>query len=233
MLLAQFEAYYSRPFAPTRRVALGEMRLPSDPAPGPGPVLLGGILAQWVPRLDDDLDDELDGLIDDLERGRRIAQPRFRHRLQEDRVGLQRCRHRLFGEGERTRFDLDDSIGTPAQHVACALYAAAALGPVERPAVFAALRKAMAWRGPVDDRLVAHLLDRRAGVASGGADPVAWALEVLDLRPAAGARVHRREVQRAYRELLIEAHPDHGGDQTIAAERIARLGEARRILLGA
>lgn len=40
------------------------------------------------------------------------------------------------------------------------------------------------------------------------------------------------EVQRRYRQLLIEAHPDHGGATDDAAQRIADLTEARRILLG-
>lgn len=40
------------------------------------------------------------------------------------------------------------------------------------------------------------------------------------------------EIQRRYRRLLIEAHPDHGGSEEGAAQRIADLTEARRILLG-
>ena len=40
-------------------------------------------------------------------------------------------------------------------------------------------------------------------------------------------------VQRRFRELLVEAHPDHGGDEIDAAARIEELTEARRILLGA
>ena len=43
--LAELEIHHSRPFAPTRRIALGPSRLPVDPAPGPGGVLLGGIVA--------------------------------------------------------------------------------------------------------------------------------------------------------------------------------------------
>ena len=41
MILAELEAYQSRPIAPTRRLALGELNLPCDPAPG-----FGGILDQ-------------------------------------------------------------------------------------------------------------------------------------------------------------------------------------------
>ena len=32
--------------------------------------------------------------------GRRIAQPRLRHRFQTDVVGLERSRHRVMGDGE-------------------------------------------------------------------------------------------------------------------------------------
>ena len=46
-------------------------------------------------------------------------------------------------------------------------------------------------------------------------------------------RPDRKAVQRRFRELLREAHPDHGGATDDAAKRIAELTEARRILLGA
>jgi hypothetical protein len=38
-------------------------------------------------------------------------------------------------------------------------------------------------------------------------------------------------VQRRFRELLREAHPDHGGEAAEAALRISQLSEARRVLL--
>ena len=61
-------------------------------------------------------------------------------------------------------------------------------------------------------------------------DPVAWALEILDLTDVDGAP-NKRAVQRQFRSLLREAHPDHGGGTQHAARRIADLTEARRILL--
>ncbi|HEX3539278.1 MAG TPA: hypothetical protein VHT75_02435, partial [Acidimicrobiales bacterium] len=90
MLLAELEIRHSRDIAPTRRVALGELWLPTEPAPGFGGILLAGIVAGYVNGLEDDLRDELDALVDDLERGTRIAQPRLRHRFQTDVVGLDR-----------------------------------------------------------------------------------------------------------------------------------------------
>lgn len=41
----------------------------------------------------------------------------------------------------------------------------------------------------------------------------------------------RSEVQRAFRDQLRRSHPDHGGAHVGAAQRIADLAEARRILL--
>ncbi|MBX7070450.1 MAG: hypothetical protein K1X38_13765 [Microthrixaceae bacterium] len=231
MALAIFEAYYSRPIAPTRRVALGRMLLPVDPAPGFGGVLLGGIMARFARELDEDTDEELDVLLDLLEAGSHIGQPRLRHRFQADRVGLTRCRHRLEASGEQFRFVFDSHVGTPTQHVLCAAYAAAAIETEERPALFAALRKGLDWVGPIDDALVRYLSDRRTLGHSVGSDPVGWALYRLGIAgPMNGDDLHVA-VSRAFRTLLIEAHPDHGGSVELAADRIAELREARRILL--
>ena len=41
----------------------------------------------------------------------------------------------------------------------------------------------------------------------------------------------RSAIQRSFRQSLIEAHPDHGGADDEAAQRIADITEARRILL--
>lgn len=235
MTLAVFEAYYSRPIAPTRRIALGPMLLPTDEGPGFGGVLLGGVMARFVRELDEDLDEELDALVAELEAGRRIGQPRMRHRLQDDRVGLTRCRHRLSADGERFRFHFDSHIGTPTQHVLCAAYAAAGIDGDGRAAAFAALRKGMDWIGPIDDALVRYLSDRRSLGSSAGSDPRGWALTLLGLAAERHADedpdLLHKEISRAFRDLLIQAHPDHGGSVELAADRIADLREARRILL--
>jgi hypothetical protein len=63
------------------------------------------------------------------------------------------------------------------------------------------------------------------------ADPGLWALHVLGFD--AGTSPGRSEVQRRFRSLLRAAHPDHGGAREGAADRIADLAEARRILLSA
>lgn len=235
MLLAELEAYFSRPIAPTRRVALGRLVLPVEPTPGYGGILLGGIAAAFAPQIDEDLHDDVLHLMVELERGRRIAQPRLRHRLQEDRVGLQLCSHRLV-EDERgsVRFVIDTEKGTPAQHVLCAVYAAGGLPRPVRPAVMDAVRKGFRWQTGPGPALIAHLSGRSAGLSTDALrDPVGWAMRVLDLRGGGHATVpSRREIQRAFRDRLRDAHPDHGAQGDGAAERITELTEARRILLG-
>lgn len=233
MLLAEVEAYFSRPFAPTRRVALGRTDLPFDPVPGFGGLLLGGIAARFGPDLDEDWHADVERLMADLERGRRIAQPRLRHRFQEDRIGLQLCTHRLLSHGEEVDFQLDEHTGTPAQHVLCAAYAAASAPWELRAGVMDAVRKGFRWQSGPGPALVAHLSGRSSGL-SGEAlgDPVGWALGVLELRQVPSGRPSRRDVQRAFRDRLRTAHPDHGAEDTGAAQRIAELSEARRILLG-
>jgi hypothetical protein len=249
MSLAELETFCSRPIAPTRRVALGSCVLPVDPGPGFGGILLGGIVARFGRDLDEETIDEVDMLINQLEAGRRIPQPRLRHRLQTDRVGLTRCRHRLVGVGERIEFRFDEVHGTSTQHVLCAVYAAERIPMQFRPIVLETVRAGLGWALECDQRLIAHLTgDHRVNVGVVG-DPILWAMTILDLtdcavaaatlgRPERGAGApdgteapERGEVQRAYRDQLYAAHPDHGGDVACAADRIAELGQARRILL--
>lgn len=233
MLLAEVETFLSRPIAPTRRVALGRLELPCDPAPGFGGLLLGGIAARFAPDVDPDFHDELLHLTSELEAGRSIAQPRLRHRLQEDRVGLQKCSHRLVGEGERLEFLFDSQKGTAAQHVLCAVYAAGTVPWEFLPAVMATVRKGILWRGGDETAMIAHLSGRRGTLSLGSVgDPVSWALAMLDLQRSEAAAPSRKDIQKAYRSQLRAAHPDHGASEDGAAARIAELGEARRILLG-
>lgn len=229
VLLAELEIHHSRPIAPTRRVALGLQLLPVDPSPGFGGLLLAGIVAAHIESLDPDLHGELGRLLTDLEHGARIPQPRLRHRLQIDRVGLACSRHRLVGEGDAVAWELDDH-GRPESQILGAAYAAGHLPRPARRGVMDALRVAMRWQGPVGPELAAHLAGRRMGDWSPAmvADPTAWALGVLGFADGVPDRV---DVQRRFRTLLREAHPDHGGDREDAARRILDLTEARRLLL--
>ncbi|MDA3038403.1 MAG: J domain-containing protein [Actinomycetota bacterium] len=230
MIIAELEVYHSRPIAPTRRLALGMRNLPIDPAPGPGGVLLAGILADAAPNVQAELREDLVRLLDDLEHGRRPRQPRVRHRFQTDRVGLLRSTHRLVAVGNRLEFEFDADLGIPVQQALGALYAAGSLPLEARRPVFDALRFALVWGRDVDTRFISSVMGGRAADLvdlRAWNDPIAWALELLELEASANKRV----VQRRFRDLLREAHPDHGGQTDGAAKRIAELTEARDILM--
>ena len=230
VVLAEIEIFHSRPVAPTRRVALGHRDLPVDPTPGFGGVLLAGLIARFSADLDTELYDDLLVLMRQLERGQRVPQPRLRHRFQRDLVGLTKRRQRLTGEHEVLRFEFDES-GPAAPMVLGAVYAAGQLPASARGPVMEVMRRSMRWQGPLGASFIASILGRHAGAwaFSSAADPVAWARVTLGL--ATDDVVARDLVQRQFRTLLREAHPDSGGDEDAAARRISELSEARRILL--
>ena len=231
--LADFELFHSRPIAPTRRLALGLQYLPCRPAPGPGGLLLAAIVAHFGAELHEDDQAELSLLTQQVEAGFRIVQPRLRHRLQTDRVGLLKSHHRLEAGSQAPRFLLAAGSGSPLVHALGAVYAAGNLSDQARPIVFSVLRKAMRWQGGLDERFAAHISGGGhipMGWKTLGSDPIAWALEVFGF--GAEDEPSKREVRKRYRDALRLAHPDHGGVEADAAERIAELSEARRILLG-
>jgi len=232
VILAEIEICHSRPIAPTRRVAIGRHRLPCDPAPGFGGILLGAICARFGPELDQDLHPDLMALSHELEWGRRIPQPRLRYRFQQDRVGLTRSWQRLHADDGAMRVDFDSAKAAPAQLVLAAVYAAGDTPRSRRPLVMSAIRRGLAWSGDIGGELFAHLSGRAASAysAEAVADPVGWALVVLGLEPRDRAP-DRSVVQRRFRDALREAHPDHGASDETAAGRIAEISEARRILL--
>lgn len=234
MIVAELEIYHSRPIAPTRRIALGGRDLPVDPSPGAGGVLLAGIVAHAAPGVEPELREDLMQVLDTLAAGRRVVQPRVRHRFQTDRVGLTLSLQRLVAYDGALEFDFEDTLGRPVQLALGAVYAAASLPAAARPPIFDALRSALVWGQAVDSRFIsfvmggrsADLVDLRAWN-----DPVAWAMEVLQIEGDPADRANKRLVQRRFRTLLRQAHPDHGGESDEAAARIADLSEARRILL--
>ncbi len=232
--MAELEIFHSRPIAPTRRVALGARDLPTDPAPGAGGVLLAGIVAHNAPKVAPELREDLVGVIDTLAAGGRVIQPVVRHRFQTDRVGLTLSMQRLIAVDGALEFDFEDELGRPVQLALGACYAAASLPmPIQAP-IFDAIKSSLVWGQDVDARFISFVMGgRTADLADLRAwnDPVAWAMEILgiDGDPTDGAS--KRIVQRKFRSLLREAHPDHGGESIEAASRIAELTEARRILL--
>lgn len=228
MLLAELQIWHSRPFTPTRRVALGHLVLPADPAPGFGGLLLGAVVARYLPEVDDDLVPDIHRLIGQVEAGERVIQPRLRHRYQVDRHGLTRSTHRLVGEGEEVQIEFGPSA-QPLQQILGAVYAVERLDEAARHGVADALHRAMRWRGPIGPQLIAHLAGSRDTRLSAIADPRAWALEVLGF-PQGTAKPSNKAVQQRFRERLREVHPDFGGAESSAARAIADLSEARRVL---
>ena len=229
MLLAELEVRHSQAIAPTRRVALGELWLPTEPAPGFGGLLLAGVVAAGVSCLDDDMRDGVDRLLWDLENGRHVPQPRLRHRYQTDVHGLARSRHRLIGEGEDLKLEIDGH-GAVLPQVLGALYAASILSMAARPSVFKLLRRATRWHGDVDEKLIRYLSSDEAAFKPWTAPgDEKWALVTLGFE--LGAEPARSEILKRFRTLVREAHPDHGALTDGAGKRIHDLTEARRILL--
>lgn len=228
MLLAELEVFHSRHLSPTRRVALGRLVLPVEPAPGLGGLLLAGVVAHHFPGVDPDLGVDFERFCGEVERGDRIVQPRLRHRYQVDRHGLAVATHRLTGEGDSVRLEIQPS-STPLAQVLGAVYAIERLDAPVRSAVVPLVRRAAAWRGPLDDSFVTAMLGRPSAAAA--SDPRAWALDLLGF-PGGTLKVTRREVMVRYRSCLREAHPDHGGDARAAHRVIEDLAAARRVLLG-
>ena len=231
MLLAELEVRHSRPYAPTRRVALGSLWLPTDPPPGFGGLLLAGIVAAGVSALEDDETlDRVDQLLGDLEQRRRIVQPRILHRFQCDTHGLDLSTHRLVGEGESLSLEIDGH-GAVMPQILGALYAAGHLSYAVRSDVFRLLRRATRWSGGVDDRLIEFLTGDEAGSfrRQGPANDERWALRLLGFAP--NSEPGRGEIQQRFRTMVRDAHPDHGGEAAGAGQRIQDLAEARRILL--
>lgn len=229
MLLAELEIWHTRPLTPTRRVALGHMVLPADPAPGFGGLLLAGVVARHVVDVDDDLVPDTHRLIEQVQRAERIAQPRLRHRFQVDRHGMARSTHRLIGGDGDFAFEFG-SHGNPMQQILGAIYALERLDLDVRRSIGSALTKALSWRGPLGNAFVAHLLGTQVVTMRSIADPRAWALETLGFPPGTTAP-SSGEIKRHYRHQIRTVHPDYGGDEKRASTTIGDLGEARRILL--
>ncbi|MHB8466254.1 MAG: hypothetical protein ACYDD7_15655, partial [Acidimicrobiales bacterium] len=92
---------------------------------------------------------------------------------------------------------------------------------------FRLLRRATRWEGEADDRLLAFLAADRPRSIEAGAE--GWALQILGF---IGMREPTRgEINRRFRTLVRDAHPDHGADAADAGQRIVDLTEAKRILL--
>lgn len=255
MLLAELDIRHTRRHMPTRRVALGDSYLPTSGA-AHGAVLLGAVVAEFVGALDEDSLELLPRLLADARHGLSVPRIALRYRLQTDRHGLDRSRHRIVRD--ETAFALPilelDVHGRSVPQVLGSVLAAASLPTSGRRVALRAIEHAIDHPGvlPGGYRIV-RLHEgvpggpplSMPGVADGmqaGDAPMAdgwaglpserrWAMEVLGIRPPGPA--DRQEIQRRFRRLLRNAHPDQGGALGGAAERIAELSEARELLLAA
>ncbi len=250
--LAELNVRHTRRHQPTRRVALDDGYLPTSGA-ADGLVLLRWVTAEFAPRLDDDRREALPALLSCARHGLGVPRIALRYRLQTDVHGLDRSRHRLIVEHGCTLLELDVH-GRPGPQVIGAVMAAAAMRQPQRSTALHAIGDVArhGWSPPeglVVRRLLHGLPGARPGEpglfvggvvrngAGAGEDAwrgvpteTRWAMEVLGMQPA--IEVARVDVQCRFRDLLRDAHPDHGATGAGAAERIAELSEARHVLLG-
>ena len=97
MLLAELNVRHTRRHMPTRRVALDDGYLPTSGSAFGG-VLLGAVIAEHVPGLDEEQLDALHRLVDAGARdGLTVPRIALRYRLQTDTHGLDLSRHRITG----------------------------------------------------------------------------------------------------------------------------------------
>jgi hypothetical protein len=252
VLLAELNVRHTRRHMPTRRVALDDGYLPTSGAAFGG-VLLGAVIAEHVPGLDEEQMDALHRLVDAARDGLTVPRIALRYRLQTDTHGLDLSRHRITGADVQAGNHLPvlelDRHGPPAPQVIGALMAAAALPPSGRRTAFRFVDAAIARPGFLPEGLEVHRMfeglpglrpfppgARAPGVPTsadewrGVPSERRWAMEVLGLR--SGMLVERDDVQKRFRRLVRLAHPDHGAGSAGAAERIAELADARELLLG-
>ncbi|HLM18166.1 MAG TPA: J domain-containing protein [Acidimicrobiia bacterium] len=254
MLLAELNIRHTRRHMPTRRIAVDDGYLPTS-GPAFGGALIGAVLAECVPGLDEEQIDALARLVDVARRGT-LTVPRIalRYRLQRDTHGLDLSRHRITSaavEAGSLRPVLElDLHGPPAPQVIGALMAGSQLPPSGRSVAFRFVDAALARPGVLPEGL--EVRRRYQGLPgmrppgpgtttsvggrgrpddewSGVPSERRWAMEVLGLQ--VGHAIERDDVQRRFRRLIRVAHPDHGGESLGAAERMAELSEARELLL--
>ncbi|HEY3672085.1 MAG TPA: J domain-containing protein [Acidimicrobiia bacterium] len=254
MLLAELNIRHTRRHMPTRRIAVDHGYLPTS-GPAFGGVLLGAVVAECVPGLDEEQVDALARLVDVAKRGT-LTVPRIalRYRLQRDTHGLDLSRHRITSAAVevgvlRPVLELD-LHGPPAPQVIGALMAASQLPSSGRLVAFRFVDVALTRPGVLPEGLEVRRryqglpgmrppgpgTDTKVGVGgrrddewSGVPSERRWAMEVLGLH--AGHAIERDDVQKRFRRLIRLAHPDHGGESAGAAERMAELSEARELLL--
>lgn len=259
MIFAELDIRHTRRHMPTRRVAIAGLHLPVGGS-AEGLVLLEAVLQTFIPLLDDEDRDGFAPVVRAARSGELMVPGiSMRYRLQLDRHGLDRSRHRILEEelagfemldpDERPRHRVVeiDTHGPPVPQVLGVVLAARALPPTARQLAFRTIDDAVrdAYRVPTGyhTRFLADGVPRDAPSApgttyspmaddlswSGVAATARWAMEVFGLRP--DDAITRDDVQQRFRRLLRLAHPDQGAEAHGAAERISELAEAREVLL--
>jgi hypothetical protein len=246
LLLAELNVRHTRRHMPTRRVALGERVIPTQ-HPGYGPLLLGCVVAANIGGLDEEQTEAFPTFLRQARGGLSVPRRALRFRLQTDTEGLALSRHRLLGEPEGIVVELDIHGRHPVPQVLGSVLAAAAMASYPRLLALRAIERAADQPGVLPDGIAVRYLTealarpRPTPSAAGKARPSPgdgwwafpaerrWAMEVFGFGPE--AIPDRDEILRRFRRLVRLAHPDHGGENRWAAERIVELAEARRVLL--
>lgn len=246
VVLAELVVRHTRRTMPTRRVALGTALLPIS-GDGLGGLLLGAVVHSRVESLDDDQIDLIPTLLHEAAGGLTIPGIALWFRMQTDVQGLDRSRHRVVQENGSTIVELDVH-GAATPQIVGAIMAAASLPPTPRVVALQTIKNAVDGRfryprGVLIRRLIAGIpaevpwspgvtwkRGRPAGESAwDGIDSQRrWAMNVLGCLPEFA--LDRDDVNKRFRSLLREAHPDSGGLGNAAAERIAELREARELL---
>ena len=182
---------------------------PSIPPPGFGGLLLGAVVAAHLRGVDEELVPDLYRLVNEIERGQRVVQPRLRHRYQVDRHGLARSTHRLTGRGRGRSASSSRTTARRCSRSSAPSTPSSGSAPDVAAPVAGVLHRALRWNGPVGTG--AHLPPGRRERARGSSltafvDPVAWALDVLGFPPGTVSPV-KRDVIAPYRVRLMRGAP--------------------------
>ncbi|MFZ4585978.1 MAG: J domain-containing protein [Acidimicrobiia bacterium] len=248
-VLAELLIRHTRRHMPTRRVAVDGAYLPTTGS-GAGLALLVAVVAEQVARLDEEALEPLPRLLRMAAAGElSVPSVAMRYRLQTDVHGLDVSRHRILAGSDTERPVIElDTHATAVPQLLGAVMAAASLPPTARRPAFDVINRAVRFPGRLPAGFeIRRLTDGipaaaipRAGIGGeagagflddwvGVSADRRWALEALGF--ASPITPERSEIQRRFRRLLRDAHPDHGGEHMGAADRIAELTEARELLL--
>lgn len=213
------EVWHSRPVAPTRRLALGEVGLGVS---GASDVMLVAALVALAARglSENDLA-RMQRLIEMVGDGERVLQPALHHRYQTDRHGLARSVAVLEVDGTSVSLQVEGTADV-LQLALAGVYAIELLEESRRRQIAEAAVRALSWRGEIGRAFVLYVM---LGVQTLERSEAAG---ILQIDPDAD----ESEVRRRFRELVRLAHPDLGGSRDAAAGRIAELERARNVMLG-